>query len=95
MRQDPSAGHRKGASGCHIQSVDCISDPHGGSLSSGGSCLMRNQLKSPTIMAVMIMANLSMSALTFWLLATKNFVIIASKNGRNNTIPKIVIIRKM
>lgn len=57
---------------------------------------MRNQLKSPTIMAVMIMANPSMRALTFWLLATKNFVIIASKNGRNNnTIPKIVIIRKM
>jgi hypothetical protein len=49
-----------------------------------------------TIMAVMIMANPSMRALTFWLLATKNFVIIASKNGRNsNTIPKIVIIRKM
>jgi hypothetical protein len=40
-------------------------------------------------------ANPSMRALTFWLLVTKNFVIIASKNGRNNTIPKIVIIRKM
>jgi hypothetical protein len=54
---------------------------------------MRNQLKSPHNGGGNGRGKPEHEGLD--LLVTKNFVIIASKNGRNNTIPKIVIIRKM